>query len=135
MNCQHTRTSTVKSVMLRATGSGGREAADLHCPLPKYGAQRVLAAVVGVERAAQMLQSKKNVHLFITGKMRAGWTGNVVLAWCGMPDTLSPLDHLIAHKEGLPAGRGARQHLLRHFFLFSGHASLKGSMWTRFCTT
>jgi hypothetical protein len=27
-----------------------------------------LAAVVGVERAAQMLQSKKSVHLFITGE-------------------------------------------------------------------
>ncbi|KAG8443706.1 hypothetical protein GDO86_009034, partial [Hymenochirus boettgeri] len=33
----------------------------------KYDAQR-LAAVVGAERAAQMLQSKKNVHLFVTGE-------------------------------------------------------------------
>ncbi|KAM5163917.1 U3 small nucleolar RNA-associated protein 25 homolog [Mantella aurantiaca] len=33
----------------------------------KYDAQR-LTAVVGAERAAQMLQSKKNVHLFVTGE-------------------------------------------------------------------
>uniref|UniRef100_A0A8C5N1N6 U3 small nucleolar RNA-associated protein 25 homolog n=1 Tax=Leptobrachium leishanense TaxID=445787 RepID=A0A8C5N1N6_9ANUR len=33
----------------------------------KYDAQR-LAAVVGAERTAQMLQSKKNVHLFVTGE-------------------------------------------------------------------
>ncbi|KAM9316845.1 U3 small nucleolar RNA-associated protein 25 homolog [Gastrophryne carolinensis] len=33
----------------------------------KYDAQR-LAAVVGAERAAQMVQSKKNVHLFVTGE-------------------------------------------------------------------
>ncbi|XP_018407769.1 PREDICTED: digestive organ expansion factor homolog isoform X2 [Nanorana parkeri] len=33
----------------------------------KYDAQR-LAAVVGAERAAQMLQSKKSVHLFVTGE-------------------------------------------------------------------
>ncbi|XP_053568343.1 U3 small nucleolar RNA-associated protein 25 homolog [Bombina bombina] len=33
----------------------------------KYDAQR-LAAVVGAERTAQMLQSKKTVHLFVTGE-------------------------------------------------------------------
>ncbi|XP_053316940.1 U3 small nucleolar RNA-associated protein 25 homolog [Spea bombifrons] len=33
----------------------------------KYDVQR-LAAVVGTERAAQMLHSKKNVHLFVTGE-------------------------------------------------------------------
>ncbi|XP_075060292.1 U3 small nucleolar RNA-associated protein 25 homolog [Mixophyes fleayi] len=33
----------------------------------KYDAQR-LASVVGAERAAQMLQSKKSVHLFVTGE-------------------------------------------------------------------
>uniref|UniRef100_A0A8C3WIR2 U3 small nucleolar RNA-associated protein 25 homolog n=1 Tax=Catagonus wagneri TaxID=51154 RepID=A0A8C3WIR2_9CETA len=53
--------------MLRAT-SGGEEASWTCTVLySKYDAQR-LAAVVGVERAAQMLQSKKAVHLFITGE-------------------------------------------------------------------
>ncbi|NXE47552.1 DIEXF factor, partial [Casuarius casuarius] len=33
----------------------------------KYDAQK-LAAVVGIDRTAQMLQSKKNVHLFVTGE-------------------------------------------------------------------
>uniref|UniRef100_A0A4X2KUX8 U3 small nucleolar RNA-associated protein 25 homolog n=1 Tax=Vombatus ursinus TaxID=29139 RepID=A0A4X2KUX8_VOMUR len=53
--------------MLKATGGG--EEATWTCTVlySKYDAQR-LAAVVGVERAAQMLQSKKNVHLFITGE-------------------------------------------------------------------
>ncbi|XP_059268944.1 U3 small nucleolar RNA-associated protein 25 homolog isoform X1 [Mustela nigripes] len=53
--------------MLRATSRG--EEATWTCTVlySKYDAQR-LAAVVGVERAAQMLQSKKNVHLFITGE-------------------------------------------------------------------
>nr|XP_002717582.1 U3 small nucleolar RNA-associated protein 25 homolog isoform X1 [Oryctolagus cuniculus] len=53
--------------MLRATNRG--EEATWTCTVlySKYDAQR-LAAVVGVERAAQMLQSKKNVHLFITGE-------------------------------------------------------------------
>uniref|UniRef100_A0A8C8ZNC9 U3 small nucleolar RNA-associated protein 25 homolog n=1 Tax=Prolemur simus TaxID=1328070 RepID=A0A8C8ZNC9_PROSS len=53
--------------MLRATDRG--EEATWTCTVlySKYDAQR-LAAVVGVERAAQMLQSKKNVHLFITGE-------------------------------------------------------------------
>ncbi|XP_048665400.1 U3 small nucleolar RNA-associated protein 25 homolog isoform X2 [Marmota marmota marmota] len=53
--------------MLKATSRG--EEATWTCTVlySKYDAQR-LAAVVGVERAAQMLQSKKNVHLFITGE-------------------------------------------------------------------
>ncbi|XP_043818587.1 U3 small nucleolar RNA-associated protein 25 homolog [Dromiciops gliroides] len=53
--------------MLKATGGG--EEATWTCTVlySKYDAQR-LAAVVGVERAAQMLQSRKNVHLFITGE-------------------------------------------------------------------
>ncbi|XP_003800552.1 digestive organ expansion factor homolog [Otolemur garnettii] len=53
--------------MLRATNKG--EEATWTCTVlySKYDAQR-LAAVVGVERAAQMLQSKKNVHLFVTGE-------------------------------------------------------------------
>ncbi|KAM6165131.1 U3 small nucleolar RNA-associated protein 25 homolog [Erethizon dorsatum] len=53
--------------MLRATSRG--EEATWTCTVlyAKYDAQR-LAAVVGVERAAQMLQSKKNVHLFVTGE-------------------------------------------------------------------
>ncbi|XP_037352248.1 U3 small nucleolar RNA-associated protein 25 homolog [Talpa occidentalis] len=52
--------------MLRA--GGGVEAAWTCTALySRYDAQR-LAAVVGMERAAQMLQSKKNVHLFVTGE-------------------------------------------------------------------
>lgn len=53
--------------MLRA--GGGREEAAWTCTVlySRYDAQR-LASVVGVERAAQMLQSKKNVHLFVTGE-------------------------------------------------------------------
>ncbi|XP_048213138.1 U3 small nucleolar RNA-associated protein 25 homolog [Perognathus longimembris pacificus] len=53
--------------MLQATNRG--EEATWTCTVVycKYDAQR-LAAVVGVERAAQMLQSQKNVHLFITGE-------------------------------------------------------------------
>ncbi|XP_077013807.1 U3 small nucleolar RNA-associated protein 25 homolog isoform X2 [Tamandua tetradactyla] len=53
--------------MLKATNRG--EEATWTCTVlySKYDAQR-LAAVVGVERAAQMLQSNKNVHLFITGE-------------------------------------------------------------------
>lgn len=53
--------------MLRATSRG--EEATWTCTVlySKYDAQR-LAAVVGVERAAQMLQSPKNVHLFVTGE-------------------------------------------------------------------
>nr|XP_056708584.1 U3 small nucleolar RNA-associated protein 25 homolog [Euleptes europaea] len=47
----------------------GEEEATLTCTVlySKYDAQK-LAAVVGVERAAQMLQSSKNVHLFVTGE-------------------------------------------------------------------
>uniref|UniRef100_A0A8C6R3R6 U3 small nucleolar RNA-associated protein 25 homolog n=1 Tax=Nannospalax galili TaxID=1026970 RepID=A0A8C6R3R6_NANGA len=53
--------------MLRASHRG--EEATWTCTVlySKYDAQR-LAAVVGVERAAQMLQSPKSVHLFITGE-------------------------------------------------------------------
>uniref|UniRef100_G3SNG8 U3 small nucleolar RNA-associated protein 25 homolog n=1 Tax=Loxodonta africana TaxID=9785 RepID=G3SNG8_LOXAF len=53
--------------MLKATNRG--EEATWTCTVlySKYDAQR-LAAVVGVERAAQMLQSKKSIHLFITGE-------------------------------------------------------------------
>ncbi|KAM7336737.1 hypothetical protein ACRRTK_005230 [Alexandromys fortis] len=53
--------------MLKATSRG--EEATWTCTVlySKYDAQR-LAAVVGVERAAQMLRSPKNVHLFITGE-------------------------------------------------------------------
>uniref|UniRef100_A0A8C8SDD1 U3 small nucleolar RNA-associated protein 25 homolog n=1 Tax=Pelusios castaneus TaxID=367368 RepID=A0A8C8SDD1_9SAUR len=53
--------------MLKATVSG--EEATWTCTVlySKYDAQK-LAAVVGVDRAAQMLQSKKNVHLFVTGE-------------------------------------------------------------------
>ena len=53
--------------MLRATSRG--EEATWTCTVlySKYDAQR-LAAVVGVERAAVMLQSPKNVHLFVTGE-------------------------------------------------------------------
>ncbi|KAJ7341120.1 hypothetical protein JRQ81_004874 [Phrynocephalus forsythii] len=49
--------------------AGGEEEATLTCTVfySKYDAQK-LAAVVGVERAAQMLQSSKNVHLFVTGE-------------------------------------------------------------------
>ncbi|XP_007432241.1 digestive organ expansion factor homolog isoform X2 [Python bivittatus] len=48
--------------------AGMEEEATLTCTAfySKYDAQK-LAAVVGVERAAQMLQSSKNVHLFVTG--------------------------------------------------------------------
>lgn len=53
--------------MLSATTRGEEAAWTCTVLYAKYDAQR-LAAVVGVERAAQMLQSKKNVHLFITGE-------------------------------------------------------------------
>ncbi|XP_066117544.1 U3 small nucleolar RNA-associated protein 25 homolog isoform X2 [Saccopteryx bilineata] len=53
--------------MLRATTTGEEAAWTCTVLYSKYDAQP-LAAVVGVERAAQMLQSKKNVHLFITGE-------------------------------------------------------------------
>lgn len=53
--------------MMKLAGDG--EEATLTCTVlySKYEAQKV-AAVVGVERAAQMLQSSKNVHLFVTGE-------------------------------------------------------------------
>ncbi|XP_030413468.1 digestive organ expansion factor homolog [Gopherus evgoodei] len=53
--------------MLMARASG--EEATWTCTIlySKYDAQK-LAAVVGVDRAAQMLQSEKNVHLFVTGE-------------------------------------------------------------------
>uniref|UniRef100_A0A8C6VFR6 UTP25 small subunit processome component n=1 Tax=Naja naja TaxID=35670 RepID=A0A8C6VFR6_NAJNA len=52
--------------MVKLAGMEGE--ATLTCTVfySKYDAQK-LAAVVGVERAAQMLQSSKNVHLFVTG--------------------------------------------------------------------
>ncbi|KAB0392916.1 hypothetical protein E2I00_003091, partial [Balaenoptera physalus] len=53
--------------MLQATTRGEEAAWTCTVLYSKYDAQR-LAAVVGVERAAHMLQSKKNVHLFITGE-------------------------------------------------------------------
>ncbi|XP_065792352.1 U3 small nucleolar RNA-associated protein 25 homolog isoform X1 [Muntiacus reevesi] len=53
--------------MLRATSRGEEAAWTCTVLYSRYDAQH-LAAVVGVERAAQMLQSKKNVHLFITGE-------------------------------------------------------------------
>ncbi|XP_036398601.1 digestive organ expansion factor [Megalops cyprinoides] len=53
--------------MLKA-GSSGEEASWTCTVLySRYDMQR-LAAVTGAERAAQMLQSKKSVHLFITGE-------------------------------------------------------------------
>ncbi|KAM4693895.1 U3 small nucleolar RNA-associated protein 25 homolog isoform 2-T2 [Discoglossus pictus] len=53
--------------MMKASHRG--EEATWTCTVlySKYDAQR-LAAVVGAERTAQMLQSKKNVHLFVTGE-------------------------------------------------------------------
>lgn len=53
--------------MLRAVSRGEEAAWTCTVLYSKYDAQR-LAAVVGAERAAQMLQSGKNVHLFITGE-------------------------------------------------------------------
>ncbi|XP_043917749.1 U3 small nucleolar RNA-associated protein 25 homolog isoform X2 [Protopterus annectens] len=52
--------------MLKAANSG--EEATWTCTVlySKYDAQK-LAAVVGADRAAQMIQSKKSVHLFVTG--------------------------------------------------------------------
>ncbi|MEE6474031.1 hypothetical protein FKM82_010256 [Ascaphus truei] len=52
--------------MMKASNRG--EEATWTCTVlySKYDAQK-LAAAVGAERAAQMLQSQKNVHLFVTG--------------------------------------------------------------------
>lgn len=52
--------------MLGAVGAG-EQAWTCTTLYSKYDAQR-LAAVVGAQRAAQMLQSSKSVHLFITGE-------------------------------------------------------------------
>ncbi|XP_054984181.1 U3 small nucleolar RNA-associated protein 25 homolog isoform X1 [Sorex araneus] len=52
--------------MLGAVDTGG-QAWTCTALYSRYDAQR-LAAVVGAERAAQMLQSTKSVHLFITGE-------------------------------------------------------------------
>ncbi|XP_019404973.1 PREDICTED: digestive organ expansion factor homolog isoform X3 [Crocodylus porosus] len=53
--------------MMKATNNG--EEATWTCTVlySKYDVQK-LAAVVGIERAAQMLQSDKSVHLFVTGE-------------------------------------------------------------------
>uniref|UniRef100_A0A8C5S9E7 U3 small nucleolar RNA-associated protein 25 homolog n=1 Tax=Laticauda laticaudata TaxID=8630 RepID=A0A8C5S9E7_LATLA len=52
--------------MVKLAGMEGEATLTCTAFYSKYDAQK-LAAVVGVERAAQMLQSSKNVHLFITG--------------------------------------------------------------------
>ncbi|XP_039203621.1 digestive organ expansion factor homolog isoform X2 [Crotalus tigris] len=52
--------------MVKLAGMEGEATLTCTAFYSKYDAQR-LAAVVGVERAAQMLQSSKNVHLFVTG--------------------------------------------------------------------
>lgn len=53
--------------MMKATDNGVDATWTRTVLYSKYDAQK-LAAVVGIERAAQMLQSKKNVHLFVTGE-------------------------------------------------------------------
>ncbi|XP_067149217.1 U3 small nucleolar RNA-associated protein 25 homolog isoform X2 [Apteryx mantelli] len=53
--------------MMKATASGMDATWTCTVLYSKYDAQK-LAAVVGIDRTAQMLQSKKNVHLFITGE-------------------------------------------------------------------
>ncbi|NWI18898.1 DIEXF factor, partial [Crypturellus soui] len=53
--------------MMKATNSGVDATWTCTVLYSKYDAQK-LAAVVGIDRTAQMLQSKKNVHLFITGE-------------------------------------------------------------------
>ncbi|XP_069464604.1 U3 small nucleolar RNA-associated protein 25 homolog [Ambystoma mexicanum] len=53
--------------MMKATHRGDEATWTCTVLYSKYDAQR-LAAVVGADRAAQMLQSKKNVHLFVTGE-------------------------------------------------------------------
>ncbi|KAM6128497.1 LOW QUALITY PROTEIN: U3 small nucleolar RNA-associated protein 25 homolog [Pterocles gutturalis] len=52
--------------MMKATDNGV-DARTCTVLYSKYDAQK-LAAVVGIDRTAQMLQSKKNVHLFVTGE-------------------------------------------------------------------
>ncbi|KFQ43882.1 Digestive organ expansion factor, partial [Nestor notabilis] len=53
--------------MMKATDNGVDATWTCTVLYSKYDAQK-LAAVVGIERTAQMLQSKKNVHLFVTGE-------------------------------------------------------------------
>ncbi|NWI75968.1 DIEXF factor, partial [Dryoscopus gambensis] len=53
--------------MLKATDSGVDATWTCTVLYSKYDAQK-LAAVTGIDRTAQMLQSKKNVHLFVTGE-------------------------------------------------------------------
>ncbi|KFV78259.1 Digestive organ expansion factor, partial [Struthio camelus australis] len=53
--------------MMKATDNGMDATWTCTVLYSKYDAQK-LAAVVGIDRTAQMLQSKKNVHLFITGE-------------------------------------------------------------------
>ncbi|XP_070590595.1 U3 small nucleolar RNA-associated protein 25 homolog [Erythrolamprus reginae] len=52
--------------MVKLAGMEGEATLTCTAFYSKYDVQK-LAAVVGVERAAQMLQSSKNVHLFVTG--------------------------------------------------------------------
>ncbi|XP_008941521.1 PREDICTED: digestive organ expansion factor homolog, partial [Merops nubicus] len=53
--------------MMKATENGVDATWTCTVLYSKYDAQK-LAAVVGIDRTAQMLQSKKNVHLFVTGE-------------------------------------------------------------------
>ncbi|NXC96136.1 DIEXF factor, partial [Certhia familiaris] len=53
--------------MLKAKDNGADATWTCTVLYSKYDAQK-LAAVVGIDRTAQMLQSKKNVHLFVTGE-------------------------------------------------------------------
>uniref|UniRef100_A0A8C5TA80 U3 small nucleolar RNA-associated protein 25 homolog n=1 Tax=Malurus cyaneus samueli TaxID=2593467 RepID=A0A8C5TA80_9PASS len=53
--------------MLKATDNGVDATWTCTVLYSKYDAQK-LAAVVGIDRTAQMLQSKKDVHLFVTGE-------------------------------------------------------------------
>ncbi|PKU45583.1 hypothetical protein llap_4116 [Limosa lapponica baueri] len=53
--------------MMKATESGADATWTCTVLYSKYDAQK-LAAVVGIDRTAQMLQSKKDVHLFVTGE-------------------------------------------------------------------
>ncbi|XP_033859893.1 U3 small nucleolar RNA-associated protein 25 homolog [Acipenser ruthenus] len=52
--------------MLKASSSGEEATWTCTALYSRYDMQR-LAAIAGAERAAQMLQSKKSVHLFVTG--------------------------------------------------------------------
>ncbi|XP_075003083.1 U3 small nucleolar RNA-associated protein 25 homolog isoform X2 [Calonectris borealis] len=53
--------------MMKATDNGVDATWTCTVLYSKYDAQK-LAAVVGIDRTAQMLQSTKNVHLFVTGE-------------------------------------------------------------------